>query len=63
MKRMYKTEEIKDNRIIISIDRSKLNKRNELHFAACQNSNVAYVSKNKKRIIPRKQKYKNGIDY
>lgn len=36
--------------------------RNELHFMACLNSNVAYVSKDKSKVIPRKQKYKN-FDY
>ena len=32
--------------------------RNELHFATCLASNVAYTSKDKTKIIPRKQKYK-----
>lgn len=58
MKKMYNTTKpkAKNNRITISIDQSKV--RNEMHFLNCLNSNVAYVSKDKKKIIPRKQKYK-----
>lgn len=53
--------EKRSKKTIIKVEPS--NKRNLLHFEACQNSNVAYVSKNKKKIIPRKQKYKSQNFY
>ena len=56
MKKMYQTAQPKDKKIIIKV--GDLHLRNELHFRACQNSNVAYISKDKSKIIPRKQKYK-----
>lgn len=37
--------------------------RNELHFMACRDT-FSYVAKDKKKIIPRKQKYKEKyLDY
>ncbi len=60
MKRIYNTQKPKDNKIIITIDKKP--KRNKLHFQVCKNSNVAYISKDKSKIIPRKQKYKKSID-
>ena len=54
-------KKIKSNKF--TIKPQDLHLRNELHFQACQQTNVAYVSKNKKKIIPRKQKYfKKTID-
>lgn len=38
-------------------------KRNELHFQNCLRAGVAYVSKNKKKAIPRKRKYKEREEY
>lgn len=61
MKRMHNTvTSQKSNKITIHVDKSKV--RNELHFNACLNSNVAYIEKNKKKVIPRKQKYKSLDD-
>lgn len=64
MKKMYSTNAPKSRadkmKMTIKIDQTKI--RNELHFLNCQNSNVAYVAKDKSKIIPRKQKYKK-IDY
>lgn len=56
MKKMVQTLPPKNKKIIVKVEKPKL--RNELHFNACLNSNVAYIEKNKKKIIPRKQKYK-----
>ena len=56
MKKMYQTNEPKEKKMVIKV--SDLHLRNELHFRACQNSNVAYISKDKSKMIPRKQKYK-----
>ena len=61
MKKMYNTSIKQDKKMVVKADTQKV--RNELHFLNCFNSNMAYVSKNKKRIIPRKQKYKNSIDF
>lgn len=61
MKKMYQTNQPKENKKMV-IKVGDLHLRNELHFRACQNSNVAYIGKDKKKIIPRKQKYK-GVDY
>ena len=56
MKKMYQTSEIKNNnKIVIKSDSSHL--RNELHYQACLMNN-AYIEKNKKKVIPRKMKYK-----
>lgn len=57
MKKMYQVNEPKEKNNKITIKNSDLHLRNELHFQACL-SNIAYVAKNKKKIIPRKQKYK-----
>lgn len=58
MKRMYETQPTKKVNNTITIKASDLHLRNELHFQACLMNN-AYVQKNKKKVIPRKQKYKN----
>lgn len=58
MKKMYQTNVPKQKNNKMSIKVSDLHLRNELHFRACQNSNVAYVAKDKSKVIPRKQKYK-----
>ena len=60
MKKMYQTKQPVNKKIIITANDSKV--RNELHFMACQNHNVAYVAKDKSKVIPRKQKYKK-IDF
>lgn len=61
MKKMYNTIEKKTaNKIIIKSKDLKV--RNELHFNACVNS-IAYVSKDKSKVIPRKQKYKGVGHY
>lgn len=57
MKKMYQVNQPKENKKM-TIKASDLHLRNELHFRACLNSNVAYVAKDKTKIIPRKQKYK-----
>lgn len=54
---MYQVQQKQDKKMIIKA--SDLKVRNELHFNNCLNKNVAYVSKDKSKIIPRKQKYKN----
>lgn len=54
---------MKNKSFTIVIKKQDLHLRNELHFNACLNSNVAYVEKNKKKLIPRKQKYKKMLDY
>lgn len=59
MKKMYTTTQPKKDTNKMIIKASDLKVRNELHFKACQNSNVAYVSKDKSKVIPRKRKYKN----
>ena len=58
MKKMYNVNAPKQKSNKIKIDKKDLHLRNELHFMACQNSNVAYVAKDKSKVIPRKQKYK-----
>lgn len=59
MKKMYSIDkkqfEKKEDKIVIT--KNDLHLRNYLHFQA-QLQNVSYLSKNKKKIIPRKQKYK-----
>ena len=58
MKKMYNVNAPKQKNNKMTIKSSDLKLRNELHFLACQNSNVAYVAKDKSKVIPRKQKYK-----
>ena len=58
MKKMCVVNQPKQKSNNIKIKREDLHLRNELHFMACQNSNVAYVAKDKSKVIPRKQKYK-----
>lgn len=58
MKKMHITSEPKTKKQNVVVKFGDLRLRNELHFQACL-ANNCYVAKNKKRIIPRKQKYKN----
>lgn len=58
MKKMYSVNAPKQKNNKMTIKSSDLKLRNELHFLACQNSNVAYVAKDKSKVIPRKQKYR-----
>lgn len=51
----------KKKSMTITIKAKDLHPRNELHFMACLMNNT-YIQKDKKKIIPRKQKYKNIYD-
>lgn len=62
MKKLHQVNAISKKDNSIKIKKEDIHLRNELHFRACQNNNIAYVSKDKTKIIPRKQKYK-GVDY
>lgn len=55
---MYETQTSKKANNTMTIKASNLHLRNELHFQACLMNNT-YIQKNKKKTIPRKQKYKN----
>ena len=57
MKKMYQVNKPKKENNKIVIKRDSLHLRNELHFQACLANNT-YIEKNKKKIIPRKMKYK-----
>ena len=57
MKKMHTTNEIKKDNNKIIIKKEDLHLHNELHLQACLMNNT-YIEKNKKKVIPRKMKYK-----
>lgn len=58
-KKMYETVPVKDKRNSFQLGPLPRSKRNLLHFNA-QLTYSASMTKNKKRIIPRKQKYRDN---